>query len=135
MGILVFTHRSQNQSAWVHFHFRGCIWFQPTLPCHSKWEIEINAYATFTILEIVAFGQQVSRHFPTNANFQGKPTHNIFDRSVARVIEKFQYISFHFIFGGRKSWMSFQQLKFSNKTHWYVKLSFIRSPFSKENAF
>ena len=105
MGTLVSTHLSQNQAVWMQIHLwtRGCIWFQSSLPWYSKLEIEINADAILTILEIVAFEQQVSCHFPINANFWSKPTYNIFDRSMARVIEKFQYISFHFVFRGKKA--------------------------------
>ena len=97
-------HISQNQAVWMQIHLRtrGCVWFQSSLPWYSKLEIEINAEAILTIPEIVAFEQQVSCHFPINANFWSKPTYNIFDRSMARVIEKFQYISFHFIFRGKK---------------------------------
>lgn len=137
MGTLVFIHLSLNQLAWEHFHLRirRCIWLQSTLPCYSIWETEINTYAIFITQEIVAFGQQVSCYFPINVNCWGKLSYNIFNRSMARVIEKFQYTSLHFLFGeGRGSWMSLQQFSFSNKTHWYVNLSFNRS-FSGETHF
>lgn len=104
MGTLVSTHLSQNQAVWMQIHLRtrGYIWFQSSLPWYSKLETEINADAILTILEIVAFEQQVSCHFPINANFWSKPTYNIFDRSMARVIEKFQISVFISYLGGRR---------------------------------
>lgn len=47
-------------------------------------------------MEIVALGQQVSCYFPINVNFRGKLPHDIFNRSMVRVIEKFQSISLYF---------------------------------------
>ena len=127
---------SQNQAVWMQIHLRtrGCAWFQSSLPWYSKLEIEINVEAILTIPEIVAFEQQVSCHFPINANFWSKPAYNIFDRSMARVIEKFQCINFHFIFRGKKAERHSSNSNFLTKPSdtWN---SFNGSPFSGENTF